>query len=130
MKKILFIFLMCFVGATNAGYAQQPKFVYCQVVSMDNLSAISVSKVVVIFGDNMKQYENRIMNDASGKKVKINGMVNALNFMSKLGWELDQATMVPQAGTSGTTLHFNYSYVMRKNFADLEENEKQEFLKN
>ena len=77
----------------------------------------------------MKQYETRIMTDASGKKVRLNGVVNALNFMAKQGWELEQASAIPINGTTGTS-NFHFLYILKKPFADLEENEKQEFLKN
>lgn len=60
---------------------------------------------------------------ATGKIRVFNSMVDGLNFMGKQGWEFVQAYVV-------TTGNANvYRWLLKKPFADLSEEEKQEEIK-
>ncbi len=129
MKKIELVPLILFSTLTIFCFGQQPKFVYCQIVCSGGVNPLASSNTLQFsFGDNLKLYEEKLMKDGTGKKIKINGTTNALNFMAKNGWELDQTSSLALQESSIHELV--YIYILRKNFADLEEDVKQDFLKN
>ena len=74
----------------------QEKKTYCEIVGDGNFKGDKV-KVEIVFGDNV---DNAIKSQTDQvKAAKFNSMVDALNFMAKQGWELEQTYAIPE--TSG-----------------------------
>ena len=63
-------------------------------------------------------YENNKLVDENGKKITFNSMVDAMNYMGKLGWEFEQAYVV-------TTNNQNvYHWLLSKDVVDNDEAEE------
>lgn len=89
MKKI--IALLIFAAASVAAYAQSNSArVYCELVTVKTAAVQKDSKVKVDFG---------LSTDSSGKlvadKSTFNSIVDAMNFMSSIGWVLEETYVVP-----------------------------------
>lgn len=89
MKKI--IALLIFAAASVAAYAQSNSArVYCELVTVKTAAVQKDSKVKVDFG---------LSTDSSGKLVAdkntFNSIVDAMNFMSSIGWVLEETYVVP-----------------------------------
>ncbi len=85
---------------------------------------VTVSSLQFTFDGKMRIYEDKIFKDEAGKKVKPNGMIDALNFMAKHGWNLDQTY---SAVGPDQVIHY---YILKKDFDDLDDEVKGAFLKN
>lgn len=69
---------------------------YIEIKGFGNLMGTKV-KIMFDFGqkwNRWKSSETPLVEDEDGKKFKFNSMVDALNFMAKYGYELDQAYAV------------------------------------
>ena len=127
MKKIRLVLLLCAVTVSFISYGQQkPKFIYCLMSGMTNSKFldVTISSPQFTFDSKMRIYEDKIMKDEAGKKVKLNGIIDALNFMVKHGWDLDQTY-----SSVGTDQVIHY-YILKKNFDDLDDEVKGAFMKN
>ncbi len=83
------------------------KIVYCEIVGIQKF----MSKKVVIsidFGQEQTYFSDNRLVDESGKPVVFNSMVDAINFMSKRGWELHSTMLV------GQNNQYTYHFVMQK----------------
>lgn len=93
MKKYLFLILMFIsIGAR----AQEKNRIYCELVGTEKLLSSKVI-VTVDFGQetsfwtrSSKQY----LVDKKGKAISFNSMVDAMNYMGRLGWKFEQAYVV------------------------------------
>lgn len=86
MKKFLLVFLLSFIGIVL--FAQTPYKTYCNLIGDEN----SLKKGIVIIRIDYGQEDlkdNKFV-DENGKEIKFRTMVSAMNFMSKLGWQLEQ----------------------------------------
>ena len=127
MKTFKSILLVALIGLPLLTYAQDPKFVYCQVVATEKFLSNKVN-VELDFGQKMKYFVDNRLKDEEGKAIKFNTNVDAMNYMGRQGWEFAQISIasVP-TGMGGTTMI--YVTVMKKPFNDLDEETKKEFLK-
>lgn len=122
MKKlfaVLVISMFCF-----AAFAQTaPKYVYCDIIGYNKMLSNKVT-VKVDFGEHTKAFaDNRMKDPQTGKAKVFNSMVDALNFMSKYGWEFEQAYTVLVG-------EINYQhYLMKKPFTELDEASQAEIMK-
>ena len=77
--------------------SQNNKYVYCEIVGKSNLLGNKISRIEIDYGQEVSfgtiKYQ-RTLEDKSGKVVKFNSMVHALNYMGSLGWEFVQAYAV------------------------------------
>lgn len=104
-------------------YAQEvPKFVYCEIVGTERLLSTKVT-ITVDFGQRMKFFADNRMKDETGKPLVFNSMIDALNFMGKQGWEFAQAYAITISNQNV------YHFLMKKPFEELDEETKQEYLK-
>lgn len=95
MKKVLF-FLALFLPSflTSAQERSIPKYVYCEINGLSSNLGASV-KVEIDDGQYHDFVDDRIIKDVeTGKPRKFNSMIDALNYMSELGWEFVQAFVV------------------------------------
>ncbi len=91
MKKLLLLLVMML--ACNFATAQHK--VFCELLGHGKLFSTKVT-VTVDFGQN--QWQNNKLVDENGKNLVFNSMVDAMNFMGKLGWEFEQAYVVTMGG--------------------------------
>lgn len=86
MKKVLLFALFAVfslvVNAQNYKNDGKPYAFYCQLVGFKNLAAQLRLKVL---WNNMKDENN--LRDENGEKIEFNTMVDAMNYMSKRGWD-------------------------------------------
>jgi hypothetical protein len=93
MKNLLSIcFLMLSVSLFSNLFAQgnNEKYSYCQLVGTSNLLGTKVT-VIIDYGQEMKWFKDHRLKDETGKPVKFNSMIDALNYMASSGWEHVQA---------------------------------------
>lgn len=82
-----------FVNTGDLGYD------YCQILGKSKFLSKKVN-IIIDYGqelDWLHQYEF-IIDNSTGKKAVFNSMVDALNFMSKLGWEFVNAYVITVGG--------------------------------
>lgn len=107
MKKLL-LFLVS-MGCFFFSHAQEKssdttfvKKVFCEIVGRGNFMGTKVD-ISIDFGQKIsffKQYNQKLMVDEEGKRIKFNSMIDALNYMGKFGWEFEQAYAVSMGNTN------------------------------
>jgi hypothetical protein len=102
MKKIIISICAVLVGIICYGQEK----VYCELVGTQKLLTGKVS-VSVDFGQQSYFKDNRLV-DENGEVMTFNSMVDAMNYMSTLGWEFEQAYVVTMGGgnTSSNVYHW------------------------
>ena len=99
MKKsiLLFTFVLLTLGiyAQNVKNDGKPYAFYCQLVGMKNLSD---QLRLRILWNNIKTENN--LRDENGKKIEFATMVDAMNYMSKRGWDYVECI------TYGNVVHY------------------------
>ena len=123
MNKLRLIILLIISSPFVSFCQQTPKFVYCEILGTEKLLSTKVT-ITVDFGQKMKYFADNRMKDDAGKPLVFNSMIDALNFMGKQGWEFAQAYAVTISNQNV------YHYLMKKEFDELDEDVKKEFLKN
>lgn len=107
MKKILLLALFAVfslgVNAQNYKNDGKPYAFYCQLVGFKNLAAQLRLKVL---WNNMQDENN--LRDENGKKIEFFSMVDAMNYMSKRGWDYVECVTYKE-GTSNVV-----HYIFRK----------------
>jgi hypothetical protein bacD2_22994 len=107
MKKFLFLFLVMVCNFTINGQEKltdtiSVKKVFCEIVGRGNFTGTKVD-ISIDFGQKIsffKQYNQKLMVDEEGKKIKFNSMIDALNYMGKFGWDFEQAYAVSMGNTN------------------------------
>ena len=102
MKRILLI-VAFFVLAIISANAQRK--VYCQIVQGRTYRLLSTKCTVRIdFGQETANHfsDNRLV-DENGKPIVFNSMIDALNYMSKLGWDFVQAYVTTMDSSDSRT---------------------------
>ena len=107
MKKFFVLFLLfwgiCYANAQNYKNDGKPYAFYCQLVGFKNLAGQLRLKVL---WDNIKD-ENNLRNE-KGEKIEFYTMVDAMNYMSKRGW--DYVECVTYKDGANNVVH----YIFRK----------------
>lgn len=97
MKQLLTI--VAFVFAMQFSYAQdqvelsknEAKQEYCMVLATQKLLSTKVS-ISVDFGQEWSFWKDkRSLKDESGKRLRFNSVIDALNYMSSRGWDFVNA---------------------------------------
>lgn len=111
MKKIfvLFVlFLMCFsVKAQTVKNDGKPYAFYCQIVGWENLAG---QLRVKMLWDNQKMENN--LRDENGQKIEFYTMVDAMNYMSKRGWDYVECVTYAQGGKN--VVHYIFRKMVTK----------------
>jgi len=114
MKQKLFFTIIVFSLSFLIANAQQieksqPKTIYrfCEIIAQDGF--IHNGYVAIDYGQALKILGNRKLTDKDGREMKFNSVVDALNYMSKLGWEYFQVYTI-----QGTPTSSEAHYVFRK----------------
>lgn len=86
MKKY---FILFFLALTSTMLLAQDKYkVYCSLIGDENSLKKGIVSVRIDYGQSDLK-DNKFV-DENGKEIKFRTMVAAMNFMSKLGWNLEQ----------------------------------------
>ena len=107
MKKLFIVIVAIFVAV--AASAQEK--VYCELVGVQGLFTKKFN-ISVDFGQQSKLFSNEALVDEKGRAISFNSMVDAMNYMSKHGWEFEQAYIVT-LGSDSTASHY-YHWVLSK----------------
>lgn len=106
MKKIIISICAILVGLVCYGQEK----VYCEIVGTMKILSGKVS-VSVDFGQQSYFKDNRLV-DENGDIMTFNSMVDAMNYMSTLGWEFEQAYVVTIG--AGNTASDVYHWLLSK----------------
>ena len=128
MKKIQFFTLLLLIGFPYLTFAQEPKFVYCQIIATEKFLSNKVN-IELDFGQKMKYFADNRLKDDKGKAITFNTNIDAMNYMGKQGWEFAQSSVVSVPGGLGSNI-LVYITVMKKPFSELDEESKKEYLAN
>ncbi len=118
MKKLFTI--LCIVMSISIAKAQYttdqqatPAYRYCQLIMQPRPFSAKVN-ITVDYGQETKFFQDtRLRDEQSGKLVKFNSIIDALNYMAEQGWEyLDSYTT--NTANNATTLTSTTSWVMRQ----------------
>lgn len=118
MKHLLTIIALFL--ATHFTYAQEQeelnkkdaKEEYCMVLASSKFMSTKVN-IDVDFGQAWSFWKDkRGLKDANGKKMEFNSVVDALNYMSSLGWEFVNAYAISVNSQNV------YHYVMKRELTD------------
>jgi hypothetical protein len=120
--NVLFCTGLLLICLAEINAQEVPKFVYCEIVGTEKLLSTKVT-ITVDFGQRMKLFADNRMKDEAGKPLVFNSMIDALNFMGKQGWEFAQAYTITIASQNV------YHFLMKKPFEELDEESKQEYLR-
>lgn len=93
MKKFSLLFIALF--ACMAINANEPHKVFCELVGTQKFLS---AKCTVNIDMGQNPYENSKLVDEKGKKITFNSMVDAMNYMGKLGWKFEQAYVITVSG--------------------------------
>ena len=86
MKKYFILLLLALTGTMLS--AQEKYKAYCSLIGDENSLKKGIVDIRIDYGQpNLK--DNKFV-DENGKEIKFRTMVAAMNFMSKLGWDLEQ----------------------------------------
>ena len=86
MNRLLLASFLIFVSVSL--FAQKPYKAYCNLIGDENSLKKGIDSVRIDFGQ--KDLKDNKFVDENGKEIKFRTMVSAMNFMSKLGWQLEQ----------------------------------------
>lgn len=109
MKKLLFLSMLLF---SICSFAQNDNThrVYCELLGTAKFMSTKVT-VSVDFGQDDQGWSAKLVDD-NGKSISFNSMVDAMNFMGKLGWKFEQAYTV------GSGNNFVYHWLLSKDISE------------
>lgn len=112
MKKFFALLVLVF-GLSFNSFAQDTQEIYCEVVGRAALSLTGKIKIEVDFGQENKVFEgfnqDMLKDPVTGKPIKFNSMIDALNHMAGDGWMLVGSYPVVDASAN-----VEYHYIMKK----------------
>ena len=113
MKKLFIFGILLFYGISS--FSQTINDIPISEIDVEYIQIKGISKsfsykinVLIDFGQEMKYHTNGNIMDSTGKKVKFHSMIEALNFMSKNGYDFVQAYAFVAGGNNV------YHYIMQK----------------
>ena len=86
MNRFLLAAFFSFIGIVL--FAQTPYKTYCNLIGDENFLKRGIIDIRVDYGEG--DFKDNKFVDENGKEIKFLTMVAAMNFMSKLGWQLEQ----------------------------------------
>ncbi|MDQ3141751.1 MAG: hypothetical protein M3Q56_05830 [Bacteroidota bacterium] len=112
--KFYFIFLFLISVSQAFSLSQDnTKIIFCELVYTEDIMILG--KVVVDIGEPLGAFRSKykILVDAKGKVLRLNSMVDAMNYMSSIGWEFVQAYVIDTN---------DVRFLLRKTISVLEKN--------
>lgn len=111
MRKIILL-LMLIINCSAFAQDSNTHRVYCELLGTAKFLSTKVT-VSIDFGQDEGQWASKLV-DENGKAITFNSMVDAMNYMAKLGWKFEQAY------TIGSNSNFVYHWLLSKDFEDAE----------
>lgn len=111
MRKIILLLMLVF-SFSAFGQDNETHRVYCELLGTAKFLSTKVT-VSVDFGQDEGEWASKLV-DENGKAITFNSMVDAMNYMGKLGWKFEQAYTV------GSNNNFVYHWLLSKDLADTE----------
>lgn len=112
MKKVLLFVMFCMMSismnAQNVKNDGKPYAFYCQIVGWQNLGGQLRMKML---WDNQKEENN--LRDENGKKIEFQTMVDAMNYMSKRGWDYVECVTYGDIGKPEVVHYIFRKYVTK-----------------
>ena len=107
MKIFLFLFALATTGNLIAQQIDSTTWAYAELLGTKKPFS---SKVVVEidYGQSSNIFQNDAIVDENGKAISFNSMVDAMNYMGKLGWQFVQAIVITEGSQSV------YHWIMRR----------------
>lgn len=107
------IFVSLFLCISLSVFSQDTSGVeqYCEVVANARLLSNKVT-IEINYGEERNFWKDHRIKDEEGKFKKFNSVIDALNYLGKLGWKLVNA--FPISDGSGPKV---YHYVFKKEFS-------------
>lgn len=98
MKKLFLLFAA--IGWCLLATAQTSK-IYCELIGSSKFMSKKVN-VIIDFGQQAPLFSNQKLVDENGDPITFNSMIDAMNYMSRLGWEFEQAYVVTTVSNGQT----------------------------
>ena len=101
MKRFYLVLLILTLSIANCSklYAQEKYKVYCSIIGNEHELKNGVVNITIDYGqDNLKK--NYLVDDY-GNKLQFRTMISAMNYMSKLGWNLEETSHSTNKITGG-----------------------------
>lgn len=111
MKKIIAILCLLIASKSNAQDTAKVEQ-YCEVVATGRLLSNRVT-IDIDYGESRSIWKDNRLKDESGKLVKFNTLVDALNYLGKNGWKLVNAFPINSSANTAPVYH----YVFKKEFS-------------
>ena len=111
MKKIIIIFCSLIALESNAQNDTSKVEQYCEVVATGRMLSNRVT-VDIDYGEARSIWKDNRLKDESGRLIKFNTLVDALNYLGRNGWKLVNAFPI----TSSNNSYPVYHYVFKKEF--------------
>jgi hypothetical protein len=92
MKRFCFVLLILTLSVANSSklYAQEKYKVYCSIIGNESELRNGVVTISIDFGqDDLKK---NYLVDEQGNRLNFRTMISAMNYMSKLGWNLEETS--------------------------------------
>ena len=119
MRNIVIVIAMFFITSSFSQTINGVPFIeidtpFVQIVGTSRLMSNKIN-VEIDFGQNTKFFGNTrkesAILDADGKQLKFNSMIDALNFMTKIGYKFEQAYAFADQGSNQNVYHFLLSKI-------------------
>ena len=92
MKRFYLVLLILTLSVANSSklYAQEKYKVYCSIIGNEHELKNGVVSITIDYGQD-ELYKNYLVDD-QGNKLQFKTMISAMNYMSKLGWSLEDTS--------------------------------------
>ncbi len=121
MKKLIF-FLMIIIPAVSFSQDTTKVEQYCELVATARLLSSKVT-IDINYGEERKFFKDYRIRDESGKAVKFNSVVDAINYLGQQGWKLVNAFPI-NVGNGPAVYHYVFKKEFLKADVDKAENTK------
>jgi hypothetical protein len=92
MKRFYLVLLILTLSAANSSkiYAQEKHKVYCSIIGNEHELKNGVVNITIDYGQD--DLNKNYLVDEQGNRLKFRTMISAMNYMSKLGWNLEETS--------------------------------------
>jgi hypothetical protein len=111
MKNILLSITFALYSSVilGQGTIDTTTYTYCQIVGTARIMSNKVT-IEIDLGQHRPWFAEKRLRDANGDLIIFNGMIDAMNFMARDGWEFVQAYAFSPSGSGPAVYH----YLLRK----------------
>lgn len=109
--KVLILSICLLIGFNCIAQDTTKVEQYCEVVATGKLFSNKVT-IDIDYGEERSFWKDNRLKDEDGKLKKFNSVIDAINYLGKVGWKLVNAFPV----TVGSSGPYVYHYVFKKDF--------------